>query len=566
MGALQPGDDRSQDAISILFGPQGALSSDSLSDVRILLRKHPELEFLSSTIRELPSLWPAILDVLPGLDIVPAKKRLNELCGFFQGGAALTFKPTDNILLCPLTVIIQIVDFWKLTHAVDLPSFHASQLQDVQGFCLGFLVAIAASCSSNERQFQDLAAKAVRLALVAGAVVDSDALTNHGCATTIAVRLKSNAHLEHLQHELELFHGTYVSVVTNTGTATITVLERHEALLMSDLAKVNIPAMPLAPRGRWHSRDHLQGLRAILALCQRDERFRLPDAHALNTPLLSNIDGKIITEGKLHSVALQSILTEQSRWDLMFDALLNMRKVPKHGFRHISIGEKVLVPRSVDGASPTKVSSLLSSRHPSSPRVNQPLSPTCDLEDTTLLPKDAIAIIGMACRYPDADSVEEFWDLINEGKCVVKEFPKDRFDPSDLHREPNGPFWGGYLRHLNKFDHRFFGISGREAKSMDPQQRLCLEVAYEAMESSGYYGLRSDEFDREVGCYIGSANDDYFDNVASHPVSAFSLPGTLRSFISGRVSHNFGWTGPSMVLDTACSAAAVAFHTACKVS
>lgn len=335
---------------------------------------------------------------------------------------------------------------------------------------------------------------------------------------------------------------------------------------MSDLAKLNIPAMPLAPRGRWHSRDHLQGLRAISALCQRDERFSLPDADALNTPLLSSIDGKIITDGSLHTVALQSILTEQSRWDLMLHALSETRKTLKLGFRHISIGEKVFVPRQINGASISEVASLLSKPHPSSPRVKQPSPLTCVSGHANLVPKDAIAIIGMACRYPDAGSVEEFWDLINEGKCVIQEFPKDRFNPSDLHRKPNGPFWGGYLRHLDEFDHRFFGISGREAKSMDPQQRLCLEVAYEAMESSGYYGLRSDEFDREIGCYIGSANDDYFDNVASHPVNAFSLPGTLRSFISGRISHHFGWTGPSMVIDTACSAAAVAFHTACKVS
>lgn len=86
------------------------------------------------------------------------------------------------------------------------------------------------------------------------------------------------------------------------------------------------------------------------------------------------------------------------------------------------------------------------------------------------------------------------------------------------------------------------------------------------MESAGYYGLHSDGFDQDVGCYLGSANDDYFDNVHSYPVNAFSLTGTLRSFIRGRVSHCLGWTGPSMVMDTACSAAAVAIHTACQVS
>lgn len=324
--------------------------------------------------------------------------------------------------------------------------------------------------------------------------------------------------------------------------------------------------MPLVPRGRWHHRDHVKGLRAILTLCQRDERFRLPDAEALNNPLLSSINGEIITEGPLQTIALHSILTEQSRWDLVFDTLLNGKETRNVDFRHISIGEKVFVPRTVNETSIAKLPDVFVDHPLSPPRVAQPLSCGPTLDDAKFLPGDAVAIIGMACRYPDADSVEEFWNLINEGRCVIKEFPKDRFNPSDLYREPKGPFWGGYLRHSDVFDHRFFGISGREAKSMDPQQRLCLEVAYEAMESAGYCGLRSDNFDRDVRCYIGCANDDYMDNVASHPVSAFSLTGTLRCYISGRVSHYFGWTGPSMVLDTACSAAAVAIDTACKVS
>lgn len=100
---------------------------------------------------------------------------------------------------------------------------------------------------------------------------------------------------------------------------------------------------------------------------------------------------------------------------------------------------------------------------------------------------------------------------------------------------------------------------------MDPQQRLLLQVAYEAVESSGYFG-RGGYRPTDVGCYVGVGTDDYCDNVASHPANAFSATGTLRAFISGRVSHYFGWDGPSMTMDTACSSAAVSIHTACKES
>ena len=206
MGEAQPGDNGSREAISVLFGPQGALTSKSLLELRTLLQENSDLSFLSSMISELPSLWPAILDVWPDLEIVPAKQRLTELCCFFQGGPALTFlKPTNNILLCPLTVITQIVDFWKLTHGFDLPSPLESQLQDVQGFCLGFLTAIAVSCSRNETQFQALASKAVRLAVCLGALVDFDALGTLDCASAVAVRWKSNTHLQHLQHTMKLY-------------------------------------------------------------------------------------------------------------------------------------------------------------------------------------------------------------------------------------------------------------------------------------------------------------------------------------------------------------------------
>lgn len=324
---------------------------------------------------------------------------------------------------------------------------------------------------------------------------------------------------------------------------------------MSDLARLNMPAMLLAVRGRWHHRHNLPGLRDLLNLCQRDERLQFPGADALNNALLSNINGEPITQGSLHSIALQSILIEQSRWDLMFDTWLREDR----SFGHIMIGEKVMIPQIVNNGSSGAAAFSLP------PPATSPTTATM-LEDQleASLPDSAIAIIGMACRYPDADSVEEFWDLINAGKCVVRQFPEDRFQPSRLSREPKGPFWGGYVRESDVFDHQFFGISGREAKSMDPQQRLSLAVAYEAMESAGYCGLRSGQFDRDVGCYVGVANDDYDCNVASHPINAFSLTGTLRSFIAGRISHFFGWTGPSVTLDTACSAAAVAIHTACR--
>jgi acyl transferase domain-containing protein len=96
---------------------------------------------------------------------------------------------------------------------------------------------------------------------------------------------------------------------------------------------------------------------------------------------------------------------------------------------------------------------------------------------------------------------------------------------------------------------------------MDPQQRLALQIAYEAMESAGYCGK---QMSTDVGCYLGVGSVDYDANVVSRDANAFAATGTLRAFISGRISHFFGWEGPSLTIDTACSSSAVAIHTARK--
>jgi acyl transferase domain-containing protein len=174
-----------------------------------------------------------------------------------------------------------------------------------------------------------------------------------------------------------------------------------------------------------------------------------------------------------------------------------------------------------------------------------------------------IAIVGMACRFPGADTVEEFWELLCAGKSMCEELPASRFSLQNSRRirTREVSYWGNFLNEPDVFDHRFFNMSSREAASTDPQQRLILQVAYEAMESAGYF----DELPKasSIGCYLGAGSVDYHDNVASHPPTAFSASGTLRAFLSGRISHHFGWTGPSITYDTACSSSAVALHSAC---
>ena len=191
--------------------------------------------------------------------------------------------------------------------------------------------------------------------------------------------------------------------------------------------------------------------------------------------------------------------------------------------------------------------------------------------------QDGIAVVSMACKFAGASSPEEFWDLLEAGTSMAGSPPDDRFPTKEHSRSSDkSVFYGNYLEDVASFDHQFFKKSSREAASMDPQQRLLLEAAYQALESAGRFGLSrqqaregtGNEEDRDgqndMGVFIGTGSADYNDNVASHPPTAYSPLGTLRAFISGRISHYFGLSGPSITYDTACSSSAVAIDAACK--
>lgn len=186
-----------------------------------------------------------------------------------------------------------------------------------------------------------------------------------------------------------------------------------------------------------------------------------------------------------------------------------------------------------------------------------------EAEGWSRYPAHSIAIVGMAGRFPGADSVDELWELLVEGKTTVEPAPVERFQLPQTGNYVNTKWWGNFLRDPDAFDHRFFKKSSREAIASDPQQRILHEVVYEALESTGYFGSLSTEPD-DYGCYIGAVMNNYYDNLSCHPPTAYGMLGTARAFFSGSVSHYFGWTGPAVTMDTACSSSLVAIDAACQ--
>lgn len=358
---------------------------------------------------------------------------------------------------------------------------------------------------------------------------------------------------------------------------TVTVPEEDMDALVKDLASRNLSAKPIALRGRFHHEVHKVAVQHILKYFEQDMRFRLPSGSDILLPLRSNVDGNVIVKGDMLLIALESILVMQCKWLPTVAGAYNTVRQTNDAARLLAVGESSIIPRSVskDSVQQNGRHDLCQDNDRLPNGLSNGLTPTngvetaedmvdCGLNGHGDDPVTPIAIVGMACRYPQADSVEALWDMLELGRCAVSEIPNDRFKMDELLRQPKGPFWGNFLDQPDAFDHRFFGISAREAEAMDPQQRLLLQVAYNAMESAGYCGISASSLTSDIGCYVGVGSDDYTDNVGSRDSNAFSATGTLQAFNSGRISHYFGWSGPSLTVDTACSSAAVAIHLACK--
>lgn len=205
----------------------------------------------------------------------------------------------------------------------------------------------------------------------------------------------------------------------------------------------------------------------------------------------------------------------------------------------------------------------------SEPQPTPPSEPTGPSADD--FPEGAIAITGVGCRLPGANSLDDLWDIISQGQSRLEKLRPERCDPKHTYRAMQDPDWiaqrnfyGNFLDDASAFDHAFFGISPREATYMDPQQRLLLETAFEAMDSSGYLRNHSRARGDPVGCFIGASYTEYLENTSAYTPSAFTATSTIRAFLSGKISYHFGWTGPSEVIDTACSASLVAVHRAVR--
>jgi len=184
---------------------------------------------------------------------------------------------------------------------------------------------------------------------------------------------------------------------------------------------------------------------------------------------------------------------------------------------------------------------------------------------------EEIAVIGLAGRFPGAKDVNQFWQNLRDGVESIIHFTDQELEaqgiPSEWLKDPDYVKAGTVLEDFDKFDAMFFGYSPKEAENIDPQQRIFLETAWEALENAGY---NPENYDGPIGVFAGSNPNDYLEILPAHSDAKDSagalekLIGNEKDFLCTRVSYKFNLRGPSITVQTGCSTSLVAVQLACQ--
>ncbi|OJJ48191.1 hypothetical protein ASPZODRAFT_150471 [Penicilliopsis zonata CBS 506.65] len=307
----------------------------------------------------------------------------------------------------------------------------------------------------------------------------------------------------------------------------------------------------IAVRGLFHA-SHLYTADEAKALAEG-----VICARPVRLHVLSNVDGQVIGEvnvaADLLRIAIAEILTQPMQWNRMTEQAIDSLS---------SSAETAVLPFAAGSAV--------------TPFAKHGLR----LVDTTVAARTTetgasrakkIAIVGFSGRYPDADSNEEFWELLRAGRDVHREIPRERFDAwlyydaTGKRKNTSRVRHGCFLKNPALFDARFFGLSPREAEQADPAQRLALMTAYEAMEMAGMVPDASPSTQRDrVGVFYGTASDDYRECNSGQDIDTYFVPGGSRAFLPARINYHWRFSGPSLDVDTACSSSLAALHMACN--
>ena len=296
--------------------------------------------------------------------------------------------------------------------------------------------------------------------------------------------------------------------------------------------------------------------------------------------MLSTCSGKLRRASNLTQAfraALADILVNRIDLNLMYEGISFITRLTQDSEVLVhsigtSAGKALSRTLSEKPKVPPNYESPVNDPHESSPSLQSPPTPLMPAgSPKTVDGKSKIAILGMSGRFPNADNLSEFWDVLAKGLDVHSIAPSSRWDTathvdvSGKRKNTSATTYGCWLKRPDLFDPKFFNISPREAPQIDPAQRLALLTAYEAIEQAGIVpdGSPSTQKDR-VGVFFGVTSNDWMETNSAQDIDTYFIPGGNRAFIPGRINYCFKFSGPSYSVDTACSSSLAAIHAACN--
>ncbi|KAH7303835.1 BcPKS16, polyketide synthase [Stachybotrys elegans] len=551
-----------------VFCPQTrAPQKEYLDELLSFIRCNPHLQKLAIDAKSLDQTWDLLArqrDDIAALDQGPL--YLKALSDWITKGQSEDISnKMSGIIALPLLVIIQVTQYFQFLHVAGIN--HVEFLAclgpghggGIQGYCAGLLPAVSIACAANEEEIVKFAGNAMRLGVIMGAYAElGDDLTLEG-TTSIVVRIK---HPNQGQELVQQFPGAYIGAVTDPKTLGIVGPADTLRDMTLHARKGGLIVQEIQLRGKNHNPENIDFVAEICELCERFDNLRLPHSNKLLVPVNSNMTGKPMSHPSLtHELVLAMLASKCDWYTLIKNVAHSMTEsntgTNSHTLIMFGIGDPVpLLPFHEARLSMTKIEA--------SAMVSQGMNDQIEFQD------EAIAVIGASCRLPGAKNLDELWELMLRGQSMCTPVPPDRAPLMESYRLSQDSnlskrkFFGNFIDDIHDFDYAFFQMNAKEAAAMDPQQRILLELAYESLDSSGYLRHHQRSNSDRVGCFIGASSQEYTENTNSHTPTAYTATGTLRAFLCGKISHYFGWSGPSETVDTACSSSLVAIHRACR--
>ncbi|KAL4748903.1 hypothetical protein BDW72DRAFT_195345 [Aspergillus terricola var. indicus] len=535
----------------LAFGPQ-SLSFDkrALHKLRGDISSSSYRRWIQDTIAGLPGFWAALSEVLTELrELLPPQERLQDLDRLLnhnideiEEGLSIS-----NMILTPLVVLTHLTEYERYLATNQ----HTSDRTTATGFCTGLLSTFAIASSRTDQEIAKYGAVALRLAMLVGALVDAEErrqeLQGNGRSVSYSIAWTSEEQQQKLQETLNKWYPeAYLSVRYDRARATLTSSGRVAAALAQELRDVGLTVAQVRLQGRFHDpSDPRKAYTDVLAdLCNRtpELQFAPTPAMSLAYPNIENVS--------LHEAAVRSMLVQHCDWYGTFKAAYPEVSNP---LRVVCFGPERCIPPTL-----AKRTVKIESQHGGSNSF------------ASLDQDNMIAVVGMSIKTAGADDLDEFAQMLRTGRSQHQAVRENDINFNTPWRTDKGSrtWYSNFIRDRSQFDHSFFKMSPREAAAMDPQHRHFLQAAYQAVEQSGYFmeaGHNETKPPEEsVGVFVGIATTDYDQHVSCYDPNAYTATGNLRAFLAGRVSHHFGWTGPALTLDTACSSSAVAIHLACR--